>query len=99
MGKKLQQEAELFAEYLYEVFSAHNNDQEEEVEQDLATPIQSQERLKAVTLKEIKDQIKILNQKKTPAFYLITPTMLNELPKEGLVHLMYIFSAILRLEY
>ena len=37
------------------------------MEQDLATPIQSQERLKAFTLKEIKDEIKILNQKGTKA--------------------------------
>ena len=34
------------------------------MEQDLATPIQSQERLKAFTLKEIKDEIKMLNQKR-----------------------------------
>jgi hypothetical protein len=30
---------------------------------------------------------------------LITDRMLKELPKEGLVNLMYIFNAILRLEY
>jgi len=59
MGKKWQGKAELFAEYLSEVFSPHNNDQDQEVEQDLATPIQSQERLKAFTLKEIKDEIKM----------------------------------------
>jgi len=35
------------------------------VEQDLATSIQSQERLKAFTLKEIKDEIKMLNKKKS----------------------------------
>ena len=34
------------------------------MEQDLATPIQSQERLTAFALKEIKDEIKMLNQKK-----------------------------------
>jgi hypothetical protein len=58
------QKAELFAEHLSEVFSPHNNDQDQEAEQDLATPIQSQERLKTFTLKEIKDEIKMLNQKK-----------------------------------
>jgi hypothetical protein len=35
------------------------------VEQDPATPIQKQESFKAFTLKEIKDGIKILNQKCT----------------------------------
>ena len=71
------------------------------MEQYLATAIQSQERLKALTLKEIfvKDEIKILNQKKAPGFDLNTAIMLKELPKKGLVNLMYIFNAILRLEY
>jgi hypothetical protein len=69
------------------------------VEQDPAAPIQSQERPKAFTLKEIKDEIKMLNQKKAPGLDLITAKMLKELPKEEFVNLMHIFSAILRLEY
>jgi len=69
------------------------------MEQDLATPTQSQERLKAFTLKEIKDELKMLNQKKAPGLDLITARMLKELPKEGLLNLMCIFNAILRLEY
>jgi hypothetical protein len=70
-------EAELFAEYLFEVFSSYNNDQSQGVEQDLATPIQSQERLNAFTLKEIKDELKMLNQKKAPGLDLITDRMLK----------------------
>ena len=70
------------------------------MEQDLTTPIQSQERLTAFTLKEIKEEIKMLDQKKkAPGLNLITARILEELPKEGLVNLMYILSAILRLEY
>jgi len=49
---KSDKEKELFAEHLFEVFSPHNNDQDQEMEQDLATPIQSQGRLNAFTLKE-----------------------------------------------
>jgi hypothetical protein len=41
----------------------------------------------------------MLNQKKAPGLDLITVRMLKELPKAGLVNLMYIFNAILRLEY
>jgi uncharacterized protein YfkK (UPF0435 family) len=59
------------------------------VGQELATPSQSQERLKAFTLEEIKHKIKMLNQKKAPGFDLITAKMLKELPKEGLINLMY----------
>jgi hypothetical protein len=60
-AKSDKEKAELFAEHLSEVFSPNNNDQDQEVEQDLATPFQSQERLKAFTLKEIKDEIQMLN--------------------------------------
>jgi hypothetical protein len=93
------EKAELLAEHLFDVFSPHNNDQDQEVEQDLATPIQSQEHLKAFILKEIIDEIKMLNQKKVPGLNLITARMLKELPKEGLVNIMYIFNALLQLEH
>jgi len=41
----------------------------------------------------------MLNQRKAPGLDLITARMLNELPKEELINLMYTFNAILRLEY
>jgi hypothetical protein len=44
----------------------------------------------------------MLNQKKkkkAPGLDHFTAKMLKEIPKEGLVNLMYIFSAILQLEY
>jgi len=97
--KSDKEKAELFAECLSEVFSPHDNDQDQEVEQDLDTPIQLQEHLKAFTLKEINYEIKMLNQKKAPGLDLITARMLKELPKEGLLNLMYIFNTILRLKY
>jgi len=81
MNKKRQGKAELFAEDLSEIFSPHNNDQDQEVEQDPATPIQSQERLKAFTLKEIKNDIEILN-KKNPVLDIIAARMLQELRKK-----------------
>jgi hypothetical protein len=61
VGKSDKENAELFTEHLSEVFCPHTY-QGHEVEQVLAAPIQSQERLKASTLKEIKDEIKVLNQ-------------------------------------
>ena len=62
MGKKGQGKSKLFEEYISEFFSPHN-DQDLEVEQDQASHVQSQENLKAFTLKEIKDEIKMLNKK------------------------------------
>jgi hypothetical protein len=51
LAKGDKNKAELLAERLSEVFSPHNNDQDKEVEQDLATAttIQSQELLKTFT--------------------------------------------------
>jgi hypothetical protein len=95
-GQKVTRKTLLIAEHLSEVFSPHNNDQAHEVEQDLATPIQSQEHLRAFTLKEIKYEIKMLNQIKAPGLDLIPARMLKELPNKVLVNLMYIFSTILR---
>jgi hypothetical protein len=82
-AKRDKGKAEQFAECLSEVLSPHNNDQDQEVEQDLATPIQSQERLKALTSKEIKDEVKML-KKKAPGLDLITARMLKELPNQEL---------------
>ena len=52
LAKSGEEKAELFAEHLSEVFSPRNNDQE--AEQGLVAPIQSQECLKAFTLKDKK---------------------------------------------
>jgi len=41
----------------------------------------------------------MLNQKNTPVLDAVAARLLKELPKEGAVNLMYVFNAILRLEY
>jgi hypothetical protein len=63
MGKKRQEKSGTICRTSSEAFSPHNNDQDQEVQQDLATPIQSQERLKAFNLKEIKDEMKMLKKR------------------------------------
>jgi len=59
MGKKRQERSWNIRRTSFRSFSPHNNDYDQEVEQDLTTAIQSQERFKAFTLKEIKDEIKM----------------------------------------
>jgi hypothetical protein len=81
------------------VFTPHNNEQNQEVEQELETPIHQQDRFKPFTLKEMKNEIKKLNKKKAPGIDLITATMLKELPQKGMLNLLYIFNAVIRLEY
>jgi len=68
---------------IFQMFSLQD-DQDQEVEQHQALPIQSQESLKALTLEEIKDETKMLNQKKAPSLDLITAGMLKELPNKVL---------------
>jgi len=63
-AKSDKEKSELFSVHLSEDLSPRNNNQGQEVEQDLATPTQSQERITAFTSKEIKGEIKMLNQKK-----------------------------------
>jgi len=65
-AKSDKEKADLFAEHLSEVFTPHNNHQNQKVEQELEIPIQQQDRLKPLTLKEIKNEIKKLNHKKAP---------------------------------
>lgn len=69
------------------------------MEQELDTTLHQQDRLKPFTLQEIKNDIKKLNHKKAPGIDLITATMLKELPQKGLLNLLYIVNAIIRLEY
>ena len=69
------------------------------MEWDLATHIQPPEHLKPFTLKELKNEVKMLHPRRATGIGLITAQMLKELPHEGFLHLMYILNAILRLDY
>jgi len=71
------------------VFSPHNTDLDQDVERDLATPIQPSEGLKAFSLQELTKEIKLLNPRRAPGMNLITVQMLKELPHEGLLNLLY----------
>jgi len=99
LAKRDKEKADLFAEHLREVFIPHNNDLDRDVERDLAKHIQPPEHLKAFTLKELKNEIKMLHPRRAPGIDPITAQMLKELPHEGFLLLMYIFNAILRLDY
>jgi len=97
-AKSDKEKAELFVEHLSEVFSPHNNDQDPDLERDLTTEKQSPENLQAFTLREIKNEIRKLNSRRTPGIDLITIQTLKKLPY-GFLNLTYIFNAKLRLDY
>ena len=48
------------------------------------------------TLHEVRDVVHLFNNRKSPGPDLVTPKMLKELPKKGLLTLSYIFNGILR---
>jgi hypothetical protein len=70
----------------------------QEVDSFLNAPTQRQ-RLKPFTLKEIQDEINTLKPKKAPGHDNITAIILKQLPWKGQIKLLYIFNAILRLNY
>lgn len=52
-----------------------------------------------VTLAELNREIKKLKSKKAPGYDLITAEVLKMLPRKGLINLLYIMNATIRLEY
>jgi hypothetical protein len=93
------EKADLFAEYLSEVFTPHNIVSDVDIEQHLDLPIPDCDYIRHITPKELRYEISILSIKKTPGADLITPTLIKELPKKGFVKLLYILNAIIRIGY
>jgi hypothetical protein len=72
--------ADLFASYLSEVFTPRDQAVDQDIEQELAKPIQTLEHLTAFSLQELKQEIKMLDPLKAPGIDLITAQMLKQLP-------------------
>jgi hypothetical protein len=98
-AKSDKEKVELFAKHLSEVFTPHDNIQDPEVEKELSSHTQPLEHLQAFTLRELKNEIKLLNPYRAPGIDLITAHMLKEMPHEGFLNLLYILNAIRTLAY
>ena len=98
-AKSDKDKADLFANYLSEVFTPYDQAPDQDIEQELAKPVQPPEHLPAFSLQKLKQEIKMLNPRKAPGMDLITAQMLKELPHKGLINLLHIFNAILRSSY
>ena len=94
-----QEKSELFAQHFARIFTPHNEEQDQAIEQNLTTPITSQQTITNATPNEIKEAIKSMGLKKAPGPDQITPKMMKELPKKGIVLLTYIFNGIIRMFY
>lgn len=97
-AKSDQEKANLFGAHLAQVFSPHHNYPDLEITRQLQSkhipPTHT-----PFTFQEVRDAVRRLNNKKSPGPDLITPRMLKELPKKGLLTLLYIFNGILRTQH
>jgi hypothetical protein len=72
---------------------------DQEIEDDITTVPPNIQTIKLFSPKEIKEETGFLNIKKAHGIDKITPKMMKELPKKGLVMLTYIYNAMLRLSF
>jgi hypothetical protein len=81
------------------VFTPHSDDPDPEINQLLASIPNTNQNPNILTLQEAQNGILTLNNKKSPGLDLVTPKMRKELPRKGLIALLYIFNGILRTQY
>lgn len=95
--------ADMFANHLADVFqpfpSIITPDEEATIINFLETPFQMDLPIKKFKITEVKNVISELKDKKAPGFELITGKILKELPDKCVRLIMYLFNAILRLQY
>jgi hypothetical protein len=81
------------------VFTPYCDDPDPEIDRLLASMPNTTQNTNILTLQGVQNGIKALNIKNSPGPDLVTPKMLKELPRKGLIPLLYIFNGILRTQY
>lgn len=94
-----QEKANLFAEYLADVFTPNDVMVDDDIEESISNTPQDVPNIKYLTPNEVYAEIKLLNTKKASGFDGITPRMVKELSRKGVVLLTNIFNAIIRLKH
>lgn len=97
-AKSDKEKANVFANYLEETFKPFNG---QALNDNINMNLTSSESfiVRNVTLAELNKEIKNLKPKKAPGYDLITAEILRMLPRKGLINLLYILNATLRLKY
>lgn len=102
-AKSNEDKAQAFSKHFSSVFQPYVADpqiDEQEIFEYLESPQQMSPPIVPFTPSEVKKCINNeLNPKKSPGYDLITGKVLQELPKQGILLITFIFNAILRLEY
>ena len=93
------EKANLFVNYLSNVFKPHSSNTTPEITEYLLSPFQISLPIKPFTSIEVTELIHRLNRRKAPGHDQISNKTIKELPVEGIALISSIFNAILRLEY
>ena len=93
------EKANLFANYLSNVFKPHSSNTAPEITEYLHSPFQMSLLIKPFTSLEVTELIHRLNPRKAPGHDQISKKAIKELPVKGIALISSIFNAILRLEY
>lgn len=96
-----EEKANVFAEYLANVFTPpqNNNNEDTEVLTYLNAPCQLSQPIEPFSPSEVRKAITRLNSHKAPGYDLITAEVLKNLPKKSIVLLTAIYNSMLRLCY
>jgi len=94
-----EEKANLFAHYLTEVYTPHDDSPNPDIEAQLQHLNMAREKLPAFTIKELLPVVKRLRPHKAPGLDNITAKMIQELPSSGHTVLLHILNATLRFEY
>ena len=90
-----QQKTDCFAEYLEQIFSCKEN-QNNKLDKN---PTMEDKDIKFATIKEVYREIEALNSKKSPGYDLINGVVLKHLPRKGVLKITNIINASFRLQY
>ena len=93
------EKANLFANYLSNIFKPHSSNTAPEITEYLHSPFQMSLPIKPFTSLEVTELIHRLNPRKAPGHDQISNKAIKELPVKGIALISSIFNAILRLEY
>lgn len=96
-AKTNKHKAEIFAEYLKNVFQPHS---EQEIYIPVETAEEESEEIRLTTPREVRNEIKNnINPKKCPGYDLITGEILRQLPKKAVTKLTNLINAAFRMQY
>jgi hypothetical protein len=97
-AKTYREKAELFADYLQDVFSPHNAEDDDTlsfINEFLKEPHQLEKPIKSFSKNEVRQTIKNLKDRKAPGYDCVTAEISKKVPDEGIACFTHLFNAAL----